>query len=231
MDVRKAIKCVPALQTLPQVQQDALIRSGWVIRVDAGALVWERGDPATEFMILLDGEVRLVARQGEREVLIGIVQTPGDILCSPAVCGALPHCCESICNRSTQLLALPRAAIPVDAGLTQLLMTQLAGRAIRLCRRLREFGGTGPVDQRVAAVLLRLADERGVPAEDRVQLPRSLARRDLAGLSGCATETLIRVLARFEAQQLLRRTERGLELHTEKLASWLRNQQPPEPES
>jgi CRP-like cAMP-binding protein len=61
-----------------------------------------------------------------------------------------------------------------------------------------------------------LADERGV-ADDRgsvdtgrVRLPGSISRRDLAGLSGCATETLIRVLAQLEQHGAISRVEHAL---------------------
>lgn len=78
--------------------------------------------------------------------------------------------------------------------------------------------GGSPVEQRVAVLLVRLADERGSAEGAYVRLPKTIARRDLASMSGCANETLIRVLARFEARGLIVRDAAGLLLDPNALA-------------
>ena len=215
MDVRTALKRLPVLQALPAIDREAFVSVGAVVELGPDEMIWERGEAATNFTFLIDGNVRLVVRapvhgRGERECLIALVEAPGSLLCGAAVCGFSSYCCDSICTQRTSVLSLPREALaPRQDSSSAFLLNQVAARGMTLCRRVREVGGTR-VEERVAAVLLRLADERGVQTDKGVKLPSIISRRDLAGLSGCATETLIRLLARFEERGGVVRSRRGL---------------------
>lgn len=215
MDVRSTLKRLPVLQALPEAERQRVCEQARVHELDTGQRAWERGDAAKSLFMLVEGQVRLVESSGDRELVIALVQAPGDLLCVAAPCASLPYCCESRCVTRTTLLEIPRA--PQIQGLAGHVHGQVVGRAVKLCRRLREMGGS-PVEQRVAVLLVRLADERGSAEGAYVRLPKTIARRDLASMSGCANETLIRVLARFEARGLIVRDAAGLLLDPNALA-------------
>lgn len=221
---------LPMLRELTPEQRSRVCRGAQFFELRAGETVWDRGDAADQFTFLVSGQVRLKVQQSRRrEFLIDLIDEPGGLLCVPAVCGTAPHCCAAVCSRTTKLLSVPRTSMlgeapaglgEARAGVPDVLLSELSHRAMGLCRRLREVGGS-KVEQRVAAVLLRLADERGKSVRDGVELQATISRGDLAGLCGCATETLIRVLTNFEERELVRRRGRALIIDTERLFAFL----------
>ena len=220
MDVARAVTRLPVLQELPPDRLDEVRARAYIVSLRSGELIWDRGEAASVFSFLIRGQIRLVAQQNEpRNLLIDIVDLPGTLVCVPAVCGAAPYCCHAVSGHDSELLSVPRevliaALTPVGA----LLLAQSSERAMNLCRRLREVTGS-KVQRRVASVLLRLADERGIPVGELVRLPATISRRDLAGLSGCATETLIRELAKLEDLGAVSRSGRTLLIDLRVLAN------------
>ena len=60
-----------------------------------------------------------------------------------------------------------------------------------------------PVESRLAAALLRLADREGVRSRSGVELPFHLTRQSLADMSGTTVETAIRVVTRWQRDELV----------------------------
>lgn len=82
--------------------------------------------------------------------------------------------------------------LPQDAALTRRLFDQTR-RELRVAQAL---SGGFTADQRVAALLLHLRGRLGTP--DRLRLP--MTRREIGSYLRLATETVCRVLARFEGR-------------------------------
>ena len=61
-----------------------------------------------------------------------------------------------------------------------------------------------PVEVRLAAALVRLADREGTRARDGVALPFPLTRQSLADMTGTTVDTTIRIVSRWLKQRLLR---------------------------
>lgn len=206
---------IPVVRDLPRATLARIEQSACVIKYQAGEEIWDRGDATSEFSFLISGQIRLLAPVLEpRNLLVDVIETPGALVCVPAVCGAAPYCCHAVAGRATQLLVVPRAEF-LGEGLSpvgSLLLQQATQRGIGLCRRIREVSGS-KVEHRVAAVLLRLADEQGTASPEGVRLPKTLSRRDLAGLSGCATETFIREIGHLEELGAVSREGRALVIH------------------
>ena len=62
---------------------------------------------------------------------------------------------------------------------------------------------TGKVEQRIAAVLLILADSYGVSQSDGMRIAVPLTRQDLSEMAGTTVETSIRVMSRFQKDGIL----------------------------
>jgi CRP-like cAMP-binding protein len=60
-----------------------------------------------------------------------------------------------------------------------------------------------PVEARLAAALVRIAEREGVRTRDRLTLPFQLTRQSLADMTGTTVETAIRVLGRWQREGLL----------------------------
>jgi CRP/FNR family transcriptional regulator, nitrogen oxide reductase regulator len=76
-------------------------------------------------------------------------------------------------------------------------MALLIGRRLRAAHDSVKSLSVEPVESRLAATLLRLADREGVRTHGGVELPFHLTRQNLAGMSGTTVETAIRVVSRW----------------------------------
>ena len=81
---------------------------------------------------------------------------------------------------------------------------------MELGRQLREAQATiknlavDRVEQRIANILLKLADKLGIPMEEGILLNLSLTRQDLADMVGTTVETTIRVMSRFTKKKIIK---------------------------
>jgi CRP/FNR family transcriptional regulator len=88
------------------------------------------------------------------------------------------------------------------------LLPALAGRLTECRNCLVEMTGER-VEPRLAALVLRLADECGVPDARGVRLPIRLSRQELADLAGTTLETAIRIFSRWQKAGVLETADDG----------------------
>jgi CRP/FNR family transcriptional regulator len=88
------------------------------------------------------------------------------------------------------------------------LLPALAGRLTECRNCLVEMTGER-VEPRLAALVLRLADECGVPDARGVRLPIRLSRQELADLAGTTLETAIRIFSRWQKGGVLETVDDG----------------------
>ena len=198
----QAAEHVPFLRLLTAAQRDRL-RGASAIHVTAqGEALWSLEEPTGSFAFLIDGHVKLLRpREDGRDVILDI-RGPGDVLCVGAVAAAAPYCCSAVViSEEAAYLSIPRgvidAILQVSAPAAGLLMRQAAVHEMRLTGRVVELA-SGQVDQRLATLLLRLADQVGVAADAiHVRIPLRLSRQDLADLCGTTLESAIRTMTSF----------------------------------
>lgn len=190
------------LRCLSPSQLDRLRPLAVIRRLGAGGSVWSIEEPTHHFTFLVEGHVKLLRRREDGRDIILDIRGPGDLLCASAVSSFAAYCCaaEAI---STDVVALdlPRREVqqiledctPAAATFFQHAMSH----EMRLADRIVELA-SGQVEQRIAALLLRLADQLGVPSVGReVRIPVKLSRQDLADLCGTTLESAIRTMTAF----------------------------------
>ena len=106
-----------------------------------------------------------------------------------------------LCGTDARLL---QQQLPKDAALAHHLFRQTQ-RELRLAQ---SFSGDFTADQRVAAFLLHLRERLG--QGDLLRLP--MTRREIGSYLRLATETVCRVLARFESRGWLRLRDKRIQL-------------------
>jgi CRP/FNR family transcriptional regulator len=79
----------------------------------------------------------------------------------------------------------------------------MIGRRLRAAHDAVESLAADPVEARLAATLVRIAEREGVRARDRIALPFQLTRQSLADMTGTTVETAIRVMSRWQREGLL----------------------------
>jgi CRP/FNR family transcriptional regulator len=215
MDFSEVVARVPFLRALPPADAERLRPYAQFRTLARGQHVWTEGDPTTEFAFVSRGRVKLVkAGETGREVILELCG-PGDLLCASAVCSFAPYCCNAAAlEEDVEIVALPRRDVfemlERSPAAARAFMREVTGRGMTLCRRVGELA-SGQVEQRIATLLLRLADQVGVARDgEGTWIPIPLSRQDLADLCGTTIETAIRVMTRLAREGVVRSAARGL---------------------
>jgi CRP-like cAMP-binding protein len=221
VDTHRELRAVPALANLPREVLAELSGACTARRVPNGALLFEQGVVANDLAILVSGAVK-VARTtshalGETTVVLEVARAP-TLLLGASLFDGQPEPASVITLRASQVVALDRRSVQRLASLhpafARVLFQHLGQALRRHVRRIDEVA-SGPVDDRVRHLLEGLALEHGTPFGQGRFIAIPLRRKDIACMVNATTETVSRVLARFEREGVTRSTRDGI---------WLRMQ-------
>lgn len=202
LDMRIAVcRRVPLFAGLSEAQLAQVNRHCKAQNFEAGATIYREGDAAAQIYVVAIGAVKTTRLAADgRESLIDLL-TPGDFF------GALPalgqqHHVDSA-STLTPVCLLGLDATEYDAimrEIPQVAVATLKGVAHRLTQSQKAIHmlAGAPLEQRLAAMLLVLADKVGQPWDGATLLDVPLAREDLAAMAGAATESVSRLLSQWQ---------------------------------
>ncbi len=210
------LRAVAALAELPRELLAELATSSSQRRVHAGVSLVEQGATAGHLDVLVRGAVKVVRTTkhalGESTVVLEVARAPA-ILLGASFFDGQPESAGVVALRSSQVIALDRRVVMRLASLhpafARALHAHLAAAIRRHVRRIDEVA-SGPVDDRVRHLLEGLAHEHGTPFGGGRFIAIPLRRKDIACMVNATTETVSRVLARFEREGLTRSTRDGI---------------------
>jgi CRP-like cAMP-binding protein len=205
---------IPLLARLSPADRDRLRPHASLRRIDRRQSVWRESEPAGELLFLLHGRAKLSrATESGREVILDTCGE-GELLCGSAACAGRAYCCSATTlHEPIDVLAVTRSAalevIDRSPSAARAFLQEASRREMALTRRIEELS-SGHVERRVATLLLRLAEQIGVPGEGgSIAIPVAFSRQDLADLCGTTLETAIRTMTRLGREGLVRSVEKG----------------------
>jgi len=210
----EALERIPFFRSLEDEVREKLLPYAELRVLKAGERLWFEGQNSERFSFVARGRVKLVKNAyGGRDTILEM-PAQGDLLCASAVCSFVPYCCSSeSMEDDTEVVLLPRrdvlALVEQKPNVARAFVREVTCRAIHLCQRVEELSG-GQVEQRIALLLLKLADRMGRADENgliRIRIP--LTRQDIADLCGTTVETTIRIMSRFKKKQIVDKITRG----------------------
>lgn len=166
--------------------------------------VFHEGTPASSVYILCHGDVKmsLADQSGARRIIqvLSSARSPLEVLDTISL-GAPLHLmtcetlttCQVCCINKVELTWLMRQ----EPDLTNRVLAALSDEATRLFQHLRE-NLAGQVRERLARVLVRLAERHGVPSPRGVELSLPLQRQEWAELVGTSRETVARLFSALQ---------------------------------
>jgi len=192
---------------LSQPLREAILERAVVRRLADGALLSARGAPASEWVGVARGAVRVssVSLSGKQVTLTYV--EPGTWFGDIALFDGMPRTHDGHAHGATTLLIVRKA------DFKDLLAhhVELYDALLRLnCRRLRllfdtvEDLNTRPLAARLAKQILLLARAYGVPEGDEIRIGLQLAQEDLAHLLGASRQRVNQELKGFERDGALR---------------------------
>ena len=177
---------------------------------DRGELIFAEGDPSDEFIIIVSGRVKVFKSTPAGKEIILEIFGGGDPLGAVAVYEGAPFMASALSLEATQVLSIEQGAffrlLEAEPAFVRGLLSGLTLRLAELTRRLAELTGAR-VEARFARLFLKLCDQLGKPDRGGVFIPMPLSRQELADLAGTTIETAIRIMSRWQKDDVL---------HTEK---------------
>ena len=173
---------------------------------DRGELIFSEGDPSDAFMVIVDGRVKVYkSTPAGKEVILEIFGA-GDPLGAVAVYEGAPFMASAVALEPSRVLSIEQRAffrlLEDDPALVRGLLSGLTIRLAELTRRLAEVSGAR-VEARFARLFLKLCDQIGRAERGGVFVPMALARQELADLTGTTIETAIRIMSRWQKEEVL----------------------------
>ena len=182
-----------------------------------GDYIWHHGDEAVALTVITAGLVKICQpnREGESAIvaLFGPRESIGDIavissVCYPADAVAVTRDVEVVSIEKTPVLE----AMKREVALAQAINRSLVSHSAALRQKIRIMTA-GPVERRLAALLLHLAERFGDESGGVITIPVVLTRSDLARLVGATIETTIRTMSRWQKAGIVSTTSEGFVIH------------------
>ncbi|MGH9367362.1 MAG: Crp/Fnr family transcriptional regulator [Thermoanaerobaculia bacterium] len=177
---------------------------------EKGRAIFEEGDPADRIHFLFLGKVKIVKAGPERDLILEILG-PGEPVGAVAAFERRPFPATAVAIEPCGLISIPEKAffqlIEKRPEITRRLLAGLTLRLMALNRRLADM--TGSVEYRAARLFETLATRMGQKREGAVFVPLHLSRQEIADLVGTTIETAIRVMSRWQKEQLVETDPKG----------------------
>ncbi|WP_156964563.1 Crp/Fnr family transcriptional regulator [Methylocapsa aurea] len=183
-----------------------------VRRFQAGQDVFRQGERHEGMFVILSGEVRTYYTGPSGRELTLAYWTPGNFVGGPEIFGGGQHMWSGRAMRLTQVLH-------VRGGELRRLMSETPNLAIAMVEALEHKGkcysamihmlGTRSASERLAQLLVLMADRDGRRCKEGVVISRTLTHEDLAKMVGATRQWVTMTLERLVAQGMIdiRRTQ------------------------
>lgn len=200
------LRACPVFVGVPAREMTALAAVAREETYRARDYVFAEGDQADWFCLVRSGRVKILrGSRGGKEVVLELVG-PGEPFGGVAVIEHRPYPASAQAIETSVVLKVPRGPI---IALTERHPGVIREMALMIGRRLRAAHesvralATDPVEARLAAALLRLADRDGERSPRGITLPYHLTRQSLADMTGTTVETTIRIVSRWQKDRLV----------------------------
>ena len=202
-----SLDSLPLFDCLSEADREELAKHAVEIPIQKGQFIFREGDPADWFHFVKQGNVKCVKSSPEgREVTLKVLM-PGDLFCceASALAGELHPGCAQAMGEGT-IVKIPRKAM---LDVIQHHPETAINIINYLSNRLRESQDSAKgfalhrAEQRIAAILVNLAQRSGIQEDQGVRLSVRLTHQDFGDMAGLTKETTSRILSRFKKDHLL----------------------------
>ncbi|HET7710826.1 MAG TPA: Crp/Fnr family transcriptional regulator [Thermoanaerobaculia bacterium] len=201
---------IPLLASLRTEDRDALAPICRLSTHEKNAVIFHEGDPAEWIHLLVTGRVKIVKAAGIRDVIIEILGD-GEPLGAVAVFERRSFPASAIALEPSTILSIPEreffALLQKRPDMTRHLLAGLTMRLMAVNKRIADM--TGSVERRAIRLFITLAERLGVRQQRGTFIPLTLSRQEIADLIGTTLETAIRLMSRWQKDDVVRTEKDG----------------------
>ena len=180
-----------------------------------GEMIFEQDSPSDAFYAITAGRVKIFKMMPSGKDIILEVFGPGDPLGALAVYMDRPFPASATAIEDTTCVIIPRAIffrlLETQPSLVRGLLLGLTTRLVELTNRLAELTG-GRIEPRFARLFIKLASEMGKADGGGTFIALPLSRQELADMTGTTIETCIRIMSRWNKDDVVRTEKDGFVL-------------------
>jgi CRP/FNR family transcriptional regulator len=208
MSVYRLLEKTPALSGADPALLQRMADAATTRNYARGDYLWHAGDLARNLTLIRTGLVKLVrsAPRGRTAIcgLFGPSETLGDLV----VIKGIPYPVDAmVATDAASVVQVPASLVVDSMKRSSELACSIACAMHKKLAALHDkidVMSAGAVEARLATLMLKLYDQFGDDAEDGGSfVPINLSRRELSDLVGTAFETAIRVMTRWERENVL----------------------------
>lgn len=194
------LRANPVFRGIPAKEFEGLFQVTQAEKYRPREFIFMEGDPSLWLYIVESGRVKILKHsRGGKDVVLELLG-PGELFGGVAVLEKRPYPATAQAMETTEALKIPRDALLTLSERHPSIVREMAlmiGRRLRTAHEAVKSLAVEPVEPRLAASLMRLADREGKPFKGRIELPYHLTRQSLADMAGTTVETTIRVVSRW----------------------------------
>jgi CRP-like cAMP-binding protein len=209
IEVPVPFSSIPLLASLRPEDREALAPLCRMRGYEKGEVIFHEGDPADRIHFVHIGRVKIVKAAGGRDVIIEILG-PGEPVGAVAVFERRPFPATAVAIEPSGILSIPEreffSMLEKRPAMMRAVLAGLTYRLMMVNKRLADM--TGSAESRASRLFLTLADRVGTRRDSGVFIPLTLSRQEIADLIGTTLETAIRLMSRWQKDDLVR-TEKG----------------------
>ena len=219
IDVASELRQMPGFEEVADDDVRELAMAATQRQVPAGYEILEQRVISESVVALMRGAAKVIRRSGvdgADPVVIDVMRAPS-FVCDVSAIDGQPATAGVITLRSSHLIVFEAAAVMSlvsrSPALARFFLLQAAKSVRAHVRRIDELV-SGSVDERVKHLLDSLARAHGTPHGQGRFVALPLRRRDIACMVNATTETVSRLLAKFEREGMVRSTRDGIWVRT-----------------
>ena len=203
---RSLVTNLPLFAGFSPEELDEILREARSLRIARNRNVFEQGEDAHSFFVLLHGHVRASKTTPMGEQVVVRYVTPGEPFGVAPAIGLQHYPATATAVDDSIALAWPSATWPrlvsrFPALATNTLQT-IGSRLQETQTRVVEMS-TQQVEQRIANALLRLAKQSGRKVEHGIEIDFPISRQDIAQMTGTTLHTVSRIMSGWEQRGLI----------------------------
>ena len=203
---RTLVRSLSLFDKTSDAELDKLIASAVSRRVPQGEAVFEQGQAASHFYLLLHGRLKVMQVTADGQQIIVRVVHPGDLFGFARALQRVDYPGSAIAAAESVVLSWATDMWPVfveqNPALAVSAMQTIGQRLEEAHTRIREMS-TEEVERRVAHVVLRLIKQAGRKEATGVRIDFQISRQDIAEMTGTTLHTVSRILSAWEAKGLV----------------------------
>lgn len=203
---RRLVLALPLFARMTDVALDKLLSYASLRRITQSDTVFEQGDDAQSFYLLLHGRLKVTQVTSDGQQIIVRMVHPGDLFGFAKALQRPDYPGTALAVTDSIIVCWPTDTwdyfVEQNPGLAMSAIQTIGKRLEEAHTRIREMS-TEEVERRVAHAVTRLARNAGRKEDQGIRIDFPISRQDIAEMTGTTLHTVSRILSSWESRGLV----------------------------